>query len=61
VLASRLAGTIRAEGLREYYDPYTGRGMGATDFGWSTLALEVVEPGADAGYSYLSPQAVPGR
>ena len=61
VLASRLAGTIRAEGLREYYDPLTGRGMGATDFGWSTLALEVIDPHADAESSYVSPRAVPGR
>jgi hypothetical protein len=61
VLAGRLAGTIRTEGLREYYDPYTGRGMGATDFAWSTLALEVVEPDPSAASSYLSPQAVPGR
>ena len=29
-------GTVCA-GPREYYDPYTGRGMGAVDFAWSTL------------------------
>ena len=49
------------EGLREYYDPLHGRGMGATDFGWSTLALEVIDPHADAESSYVSPRAVPGR
>ena len=34
--------TIAALGLREYYDPYTGAGMGAGDFGWSTLILEMI-------------------
>jgi hypothetical protein len=32
------------EGLREYYDPYTGGGMGARDFAWSALALELADP-----------------
>ena len=32
------------EGLREYYDPRTGRGMGATDFAWSTLIWEMADP-----------------
>jgi hypothetical protein len=52
-LARRLAATIRLEGLREYYHPFTGRGMGATEFGWSTLALEIVEPDTIAASSYL--------
>ncbi len=43
-LASRLGATVAAEGLREYYQPYTGRGMGALQFGWSALVLELVEP-----------------
>ena len=29
-------------GLREYYDPYTGKGMGATSFAWSTLVMELL-------------------
>jgi hypothetical protein len=33
-----LLGAIRREGFREYYNPLTGRGLGARDFGWSTLA-----------------------
>jgi hypothetical protein len=53
-LARRLAETVRAEGLREYYDPYTGLGMGATDFGWSTLSLEIVDPDAAAASGYLT-------
>ena len=40
-LAARLAGAIAAAGLREYYDPFTGAGMGARDFAWSTLILEM--------------------
>ena len=42
----RLGAAVAAEGLREYYDPYTGAGMGATDFGWSALVLELVDPAA---------------
>ncbi len=52
-LARRLAATIRLEGLREYYNPFTGRGMGATAFGWSALALEIVEPDTAARSGYL--------
>jgi hypothetical protein len=40
----RLGATIAAAGVREYYNPYTGAGMGARDFGWSTLVLEMLEP-----------------
>jgi glycogen debranching enzyme len=50
--ARRLAdGVIAAaarEGLREYYDPRTGRGMGAKDFAWSALAAELADP--EPGY-----------
>ncbi|HZE06410.1 MAG TPA: hypothetical protein VE127_14365, partial [Solirubrobacteraceae bacterium] len=53
-LARRLTDAIRANGLREYYDPYTGRGMGAVDFAWSTLILELLEVDpAVAATSYL--------
>jgi hypothetical protein len=44
--AKRMAdGLIRAverEGLREYYDPRTGEGLGAKDFAWSALVAELV-------------------
>ncbi len=43
-LAQRLGTAVAGSGMREYYDPNTGRGMGATSFGWSTLALELLEP-----------------
>jgi hypothetical protein len=45
-LAGRLASAIATSGLREYYDPHTGAGMGARDFGWSTLILEMCDDGA---------------
>jgi hypothetical protein len=44
-LAEGLAGAIARSGLREYYDPHSGAGMGARDFGWSTLILEMLAPG----------------
>jgi hypothetical protein len=48
-LAARVTGAVMREGLREYYDPYTGAGMGVTDFAWSALALELLDRGAGAG------------
>jgi hypothetical protein len=35
---------MRREGFREYYEARSGRGMGARDFGWSTLILELLDP-----------------
>ena len=43
-MASRLAEAVRREGLREYYDARTGAGMGATDFAWTSLVLEMAQP-----------------
>ena len=54
--ASRSA--VDAAGLREYYDPFTGAGMGAVDFGWSTLVLELLDPDPRARLSYLGAQAL---
>jgi hypothetical protein len=45
-LAARLARVVRREGFREYYEARTGAGMGARDFGWSTLLWELVDPAA---------------
>lgn len=44
-MADRLRRVVEGAGLREYYDPYSGRGMGARDFSWSALILEM-SPGA---------------
>ena len=43
-LASRIAEAVVRQGLREYYDPLTGEGLGAIDFAWTSLALEMAEP-----------------
>jgi hypothetical protein len=49
-LARGITDTVLREGLREFYDPHTGRGMGAEDFAWSALALELLNPdNASAG------------
>jgi hypothetical protein len=53
-LARRVVGTTLASGLREYYDAYSGRGMGATSFAWSALAAELADPDPAAASSYLS-------
>jgi hypothetical protein len=53
-LSSAVASALARAGLREYLNPYTGEGLGATNFAWSTLALELVEPdGEAAARSYL--------
>jgi hypothetical protein len=52
-MARRIVRAILAGGVREYYDPLTGRGMGAADFAWSTLALELAHPDPAASRSYL--------
>jgi Mannosylglycerate hydrolase MGH1-like glycoside hydrolase domain len=54
-LATRIMSAVLAEGLREYYDPYTGGGMGQVDFAWSSLVMEMfaADPLTAAG-SYLS-------
>jgi Mannosylglycerate hydrolase MGH1-like glycoside hydrolase domain len=43
-LARAITETVAREGLREFYDPYDGRGMGAQDFAWSALSLELLDP-----------------
>jgi hypothetical protein len=52
-IAAQIAATLVREGSREYYQPYTGRGMGAVDFGWSTLAIEMLAPDPRVASSYL--------
>jgi hypothetical protein len=37
---------MEREGFREYYESHSGRGMGARDFGWSTLIAEMLDPSA---------------
>jgi hypothetical protein len=52
-LVRALLETAAREGLREYYDPNSGRGMGARDFAWSALLAEFVTPDVRASASYL--------
>jgi glycogen debranching enzyme len=40
-MVRKLLRTVLDSGLREYYDPYTGRGMGAEHFSWSALIMEM--------------------
>ncbi|MFL5871901.1 MAG: MGH1-like glycoside hydrolase domain-containing protein [Solirubrobacterales bacterium] len=52
-LASGVIGAVAREGLREYYDPRNGKGMGARDFAWSALVAELAAPDQAADRSYL--------
>ncbi len=49
-LASGVIGAAAREGLREYYDPRDGTGMGARDFAWSALVAELADP--DPSYRF---------
>ena len=56
--AALARGVLRAlarSGLREFYDSYDARGMGAIDFAWSALALELLDPGERAARSHIGP------
>jgi hypothetical protein len=52
-LVRNLTGAIAVERLREYYNPFTGEGMGATDFAWSSLITEMLARDPRAARSYL--------
>ncbi|HEX7059743.1 MAG TPA: hypothetical protein VF176_07835 [Solirubrobacterales bacterium] len=43
-LAAGLIGAVEREGLREYYDPRDGTGLGARNFAWSALIAELADP-----------------
>jgi hypothetical protein len=42
-LSERVAGAVAGARLREYYNPHSGAGMGARDFVWSSLVLEMTQ------------------
>ena len=42
-LAERTVEMVVGAGLREFYNPHTGEGLGAKSFGWSALALDMAE------------------
>ena len=52
-MARRLGDAVLSQGLREYYHPRTGEGLGAADFAWTSLILEMAEPVKSATRSYL--------
>ena len=51
---ARVLGEVYArEGSREFYEPFTGEGLGARDFGWSALVAELADPDPAAAVSHL--------
>lgn len=42
-IAERSVVLVERAGFREYYDPGTGEGHGAHDFGWSAIVLDMVD------------------
>jgi hypothetical protein len=52
-MANGLISAVESEGLREYYDPRTGRGLGAKDFAWSALIAELADPDPKIASGYL--------
>ncbi len=41
-LLQKTMAAVRKSGFREYYNPMTGEGLGAKDFGWSTLVADMI-------------------
>ena len=52
-MAEKLSRAVVASRLREFYEPYTDEGLGAREFGWSSLIAELVDPDPIAASSYL--------
>ncbi len=52
-LTSALREAALREGLREYYHPHTGAGLGAHDFAWSSLLVEMTDPSGSVPTAYL--------
>jgi glycogen debranching enzyme len=52
-MAKDLSGAVARGRLREFYDPLTGEGLGAREFGWSSLIAELADPDPAAATSYL--------
>jgi len=54
-IVDSLARAVLSDGYREYYNPLTGRGAAARDFGMSTLLVDLLEPGVTPRASAGSP------
>ncbi|MGZ5312443.1 MAG: MGH1-like glycoside hydrolase domain-containing protein [Solirubrobacterales bacterium] len=52
-LSDALCATYIREGSREFYEPFTGEGLGAREFGWSALIAELADPDPAAAVSHL--------
>jgi Glycosyl hydrolase family 63 C-terminal domain len=52
-MAQALCEAYAREGSREFYEPFTGEGLGAREFGWSTLIAELAAPDPQAPRSHL--------
>jgi hypothetical protein len=52
-MTTALSNTVSREGLREYYDPRTGTGLGATEFAWTSLVMELADPDPASGSSHV--------
>jgi hypothetical protein len=52
-ISKRLSAAVSKERLREFYEPYSGEGLGAKEFGWSSLIAELADPDPAAAGSYL--------
>ena len=52
-MAAALCDAYAREGSREFYEPFTGEGLGAKEFGWSTLIAELADPDPAAAQCYL--------
>jgi hypothetical protein len=46
-LLDRTVELIRRSGFREYFNPITGQGMGARNFGVTTIAIDCIARGQD--------------
>jgi hypothetical protein len=41
-ITARLAEMVLRSGFREQYNPFSGQGYGAKNFGWSTLVADLI-------------------
>ena len=44
-LLQKTIAAVKKSGFREYYNPLTGEGLGARQFGWSTLVVDMIKGG----------------
>ena len=52
-MSGALCAAYEREGSREFYEPFSGDGLGAREFGWSALIAELAEPDPAAASSHL--------